>query len=121
MVIRAKKRFKYYASQSAVPTFRRIVDILVELDYLKPEGGLEVVSPEIKIEPKSPPKKIEEPEVPQTKEKKKVLVKPVKKPSSSVKELFNIEKRPEPKPQPKSVDKTPAKDKSPNELFEDLF
>ena len=112
MVIRAKKRFKYFASQSAVPTFRRIVDILVELDYLKPEGGIEVVSPEIKIEPKLPPKNIEEPEVAQTKEKKKVTVKPVKKPSTSVKELFNMEKKPAPKR---------VKEKSPNELFEDLF
>jgi cell division protein FtsI (penicillin-binding protein 3) len=37
LVIRAKKHHTYYASQSAVPTFRRILDILVELDYLKPE------------------------------------------------------------------------------------
>jgi cell division protein FtsI (penicillin-binding protein 3) len=119
MVIRAKKRFKYFASQSAVPTFRRIVDILVELDYLKPEGGVEVVSPEIKIEPKVPPKHIEESEVPQTKKKKKVTPKPVKKPSSTVKELFKIEKKPA--PQPKPVHAAPVKDKSPNELFEDLF
>lgn len=118
-VIRAKKRYKYFASQSAVPTFRRIVDTLVELDYLKPEGGVEVVSPEIKIEPKAPPKVINEPEVQQTQEKQKVTAQPVKKPSSTVKELFKIEKRPEPKPQP--VHTTPAKDKSPNELFEDLF
>ncbi len=55
LVIRAKKRYKYFASQSAVPTFRRITDILVELDYLKPEGGVEVVSPEIKVEPKPTP------------------------------------------------------------------
>ncbi|HSR74237.1 MAG TPA: penicillin-binding protein 2, partial [Sulfurovum sp.] len=39
LVIRAKKPYKYFAAQSAVPTFRRVVDILVELDYLKPEGG----------------------------------------------------------------------------------
>ncbi|TNF43249.1 MAG: penicillin-binding protein 2, partial [Epsilonproteobacteria bacterium] len=121
MVIRAKKRFKYYASQSAVPTFRRIVDILVELDYLTPEGGVEVVSPEIKIEPKVPPKVIEEPEVPQGKEKKKVTVKPVKKPSPTVKELFKIEKKPAVKPQREPVNTTPAKEKSPHELFEDMF
>ena len=48
LVIRAKKWHKYFASQSAVPTFRRALDILVELDYLKPEGVIEV-SPEIKI------------------------------------------------------------------------
>jgi len=35
LVIRAKKRYKYFASQSAVPTFRNIVQILVEQDKLK--------------------------------------------------------------------------------------
>jgi len=36
-VIRAKKRYKYFASQSAVPTFKNIVRILVEQDKLKPD------------------------------------------------------------------------------------
>ncbi|MCO4844595.1 MAG: penicillin-binding protein 2 [Sulfurovum sp.] len=117
LVIRAKKRYKYFASQSAVPTFRRMLDILVELDYLKPEGGLEVASPEIKVEPKTPPKIIQKPMVEQKKEKKKVTVKPVTKPKPSVKELFKLE----PTPQPKPVNTKPAKDKSTEELFEDLF
>ncbi|WP_373033495.1 peptidoglycan D,D-transpeptidase FtsI family protein [Sulfurovum sp.] len=131
LVIRAKKRYKYFASQSAVPTFRRITDILVELDYLKPEGGVEVVSPEIKVEPKSPPKIIDEPTVPkkevvkkETKEQvieKKVTVKPIKKPTPSVKELFKLEPKPDPKPAPKPVNIKPAKDKSTQELFEDMF
>ena len=131
LVIRAKKRYKYFASQSAVPTFRRITDILVELDYLKPEGGVEVVSPEIKVEPKPTPvvtpvpSMKPEPLVKPKVEKKKVTVKPVKKPQPSVKELFKIEKTPEPEPipapKPKPVNTTPAKDKSPHELFEDLF
>lgn len=116
-VIRAKKRYKYFASQSAVPTFRRMLDILVELDYLKPEGGLEVASPEIKVEPKTPPKIIQKPMVEQKKEKKKVTVKPVTKPKPSVKELFKME----PKPKPKLVNIKSAKDKSTQELFEDLF
>jgi len=115
LVIRAKKRYKYFASQSAVPTFRRMLDILVELDYLKPEGGLEVASPEIKVEPKTPPKIIQKPMVEQKKEKKKVTVKPVTKPKPSVKELFKLE------PKPKPVNTKPAKDKSTHELFEDLF
>jgi len=115
LVIRAKKRYKYFASQSAVPTFRRMLDILVELDYLKPEGGLEVASPEIKVEPKTPPKIIQKPMVEQKKEKKKVTVKPVTKPKPSVKELFKLE------PKPKPVNIKPAKDKSTHELFEDLF
>ena len=117
MVIRAKKRYKYFASQSAVPTFRRMLDILVELDYLKPEGGLEVASPEIKVEPKRPPKIIQKPMVEQKKEKKKVTVKPVTKPKPSVKELFKLE----PTPKPKPVNIKPAKDKSTQELFEDMF
>jgi cell division protein FtsI (penicillin-binding protein 3) len=37
LVIRAKKWRKYFASQSAVPTFKNIVRILVEQGYLKPE------------------------------------------------------------------------------------
>jgi len=36
LVIKAKKWRKYFASQSAVPTFRNIVQILVEEGYLKP-------------------------------------------------------------------------------------
>jgi cell division protein FtsI (penicillin-binding protein 3) len=37
LVIKAKKWKKYFASQSAVPTFRNIVQILVEEGYLKPD------------------------------------------------------------------------------------
>jgi cell division protein FtsI (penicillin-binding protein 3) len=123
LVIRAKKPYKYFASQSAVPTFRRILDILVELDYLKPEGGLEVTSPEIKVEPKTPPETIQEPTVPQKEKKKKVTVTPVKKPTPSVKELFKLEAKAKPKPEskPEPVNIKPAKDKSTHELFEELF
>ncbi len=117
LVIRAKKPYKYFASQSAVPTFRRVLDILVELDYLKPEGGLEVTSPEIKVEPKTPPVVIQEPSVAQKEEKKKVTVEPEIKSKPSVKELFKLQ----PKPEPKPVNTKPAKEKSTKELFEDLF
>jgi len=37
LVIKAKKYHKYFASQSAVPTFRKITNALVELNYLLPE------------------------------------------------------------------------------------
>ena len=37
LVIRAKKRYKYFASQSAVPTFKNIVRILVAQGKLKPD------------------------------------------------------------------------------------
>ncbi len=36
LVIEASKYHKYFASQSAVPTFKKIVDSLVELGYLQP-------------------------------------------------------------------------------------
>lgn len=119
LVIRAKKRYKYFASQSAVPTFRRMMDILVELDYLKPEGGLEIISPEIKVEPKIIPKVTPQPIVEQRKKVEKVTVKPLRKPKTSVKELFNLE--PAKAVEPKPLNTTPAKDKSTQELFEDLF
>jgi len=117
LVIRAKKRYKYFASQSAVPTFRRIMDILVELDYLKPEGGLEVASPEIKVEPKITLKVTQKPTVRDKAEERKVTLKPVTKPKTSIKELFKIETTPKPKP----VNAKHAKNKSTQELFEGLF
>ncbi|MCW8820642.1 MAG: penicillin-binding transpeptidase domain-containing protein [Sulfurovum sp.] len=129
LVIRAKKPYKYFASQSAVPTFRRIMDILVELDYLKPEGGLEVASPEIKVEPKTTPIVIPEPTVKHKVEEQKVTATPVNVPKTSVKELFKMQAIPKPKPvnimpatpKPKPINTTPAKDRSTKELFEDLF
>ena len=36
-MIRAKKRYKYFASQSAVPTFKNIVQILVDQEKLIPD------------------------------------------------------------------------------------
>ena len=36
LVIRAKAKYAYFASQSAVPVFRKIVDAIVENGYLKP-------------------------------------------------------------------------------------
>ncbi len=123
LVIRAKKYQKYFASQSAVPTFKRTMDILVELDYLKPENGIEAPSPQIKVEPKVVPKNSSKPIV--THEKSKVKVE--KKPASSVKELFKIKEKPKtqkiPEP-PKTATpqlQTPANNKSTHELFEDLF
>lgn len=115
LVIRAKKYRHYFASKSAVPTFRRTLDILVELDYLKPEGVAEV-SPEIVIDkPKAPVAKVI-PKPIQEKVQKSV-------PKSTVNDLFKT------KPSTPKVEKslppkqtvTPPKDKSVNELFEDLF
>ena len=121
LVIRAKKYHKYFASQSAVPTFRRIVDVLVELDYLAPEGGVEVVSPEIKEPSSTPslpvvtPKKKSKPKPTVIKKKKTQKKKPVK-------SLFKNKAKPhiKVKTKPKS-NKKPAKNRSPHEMFDDLF
>jgi len=117
LVIRAKKRYKYFASLSAVPTFKRIVHILVELDYLKPEGDkTEELEPLIAniIKPKSPTadKMIKKSKT----ETKKCIKKKTKKTKKSAKELFKL--KPKPKIEKKSK---PAKDRSTHELFEDLF
>ena len=124
LVIKAKKYRKYFASQSAVPTFKRIVHTLVELDYLKPEGNVteelkpiipNSVKPEFAtvekefIETKPAQKKNVDKKATQT----KVTAKPKK---ASVKELFNIETKPKENSKPK-----PAKNRSTHELFEDLF
>jgi len=128
LVIRAKKRYKYFASLSAVPTFKRIVHTLVELDYLHPEGNVteelkpiitKSAKPELatvattikKIDPKNKPMKKKRAK--KKADKTKITVKPQK---ASVKELFNIEKKPKENSKPK-----PAKDRSAHELFEDLF
>jgi len=110
LVIKAKKYHKYFASQSAVPTFRRVVDTLVELDYLKPEGGkLDTLSP-IKIEK---PKTEEEASAPQNK---------------SIHELFKLKPKPKPKPhkkckikrKPKPKQKPPVRKPLKEENIEEL-
>ncbi len=60
LVIRAKKKYKYFASQSAVPTFKNIVNILVNQNKLTPdEDTIEVVDTEniykhAKVKPEEP-------------------------------------------------------------------
>ncbi|RLA76396.1 MAG: penicillin-binding protein 2 [Epsilonproteobacteria bacterium] len=49
LVIKVKKRPQYFASQSAVPTFKKITNILVELHYLRPELNLEELAEEQEI------------------------------------------------------------------------
>ena len=118
LVIRAKKYHKYFASQSAVPTFRRIVDILVELDYLEPEGGVEVPSPQIK-EPSTLSLPLVAPKK-KSKPKPKVTNKREPHKNKSVKSLFKNKPKvkKESKPKPKS---NPVKNRSAHELFDDLF
>jgi len=125
LVIRAKKPYKYFASASAVPTFKRIVHTLVELDYLKPEGGKTE-----KLEPLIKPEKFWKK---RESEEKKCITRSPDAGKKSVKELFKIKKKPQPssrpkpqtkpKPKPKKEvkPKKPAVDKAAHELFEDLF
>jgi len=49
LVIKARKPYAYFASKSAVPTFRAITNALVELDYLKPKLTPEELAKEKKM------------------------------------------------------------------------
>jgi cell division protein FtsI (penicillin-binding protein 3) len=91
LVIRAKKYHKYFASQSAVPTFRRALDILVELDYLKPEGIIKV-SPTIKIGmPKAPLKQDKTDKVIHTQTNKNTSIKKIT--PSGTEKVIHLKKR----------------------------
>lgn len=125
LVIRAKKYLKYFASLSAVPTFKNIVGILVDQEYLKPEIQEQIDKESLSsdITPK--------PSLVKTKQKISSAQKTATKTNSSasqektVKELFNIEKKSKPlrqtQPSKTSAQPKPAKKKSTHELFNDLF
>ena len=135
LVIRAKKYRHYFASKSAVPTFKRAIDILVELEYLKPEGGIEAPSPEIKIDiPKVAPvvtePKILTPVKTEIPTETPTIVTTKPKTHNTVKSLFKLESTPAPvkqtvvKPKPvqvKPVVPTPVKKKAAQPSYEDLF
>lgn len=127
LVIRAKKYRHYFASKSAVPTFRRMIDILVDLDYLEPEEQIESPLAPIKIDKpvktKTVPKLIVHPEV----KKKPVVKKPtIKKPVTpkrqTVQELFQT-KKPKPKPVRKVIKPTvkPSYKAPSHDYNEDMF
>ncbi len=137
LVIRAKKYRHYFASKSAVPTFKNLVKILVEQGHLKPDPS-EMIQEETdeamydtKQEKTAPVVTKPSPAIKKEPTKPKPVQKPkTKKPakSQSVKSLFKLDEKPKPKvnkkppvrvkpkPQPKPVQK-----KSANEMFEDLF
>lgn len=139
LVIRPKKWHKYFASQSAVPTFKNTVDILVEQGHLKPDPAemikekIDEKMYDVASKPSSKPTQTLAPK-PATHKKRTVKPKPVqkrkkKKPSpkrQSVKSLFKIKEKAKatPKPKPKKPAKpkqNPVQQKSANEMFEDLF
>jgi len=132
LVIRAKKWRKYYASQSAVPTFKNLVKILVSQGYLTPDPAemIQEEADEKMYATKDTPtatKPVVKKEKPKPVQKKKPAAK------KSVKSLFDIKDKPKPKVKPKAKPKPkkvlpepkpqpkPVPQKSPNELFEDLF
>jgi cell division protein FtsI (penicillin-binding protein 3) len=126
LVIRAKKYHKYFASQSAVPTFKNLTRILVDQGYLKvnqkeilkntkndPLYAEEISN--IKTEVSIPPNKPEE-------------VKKSPKQPKTVKELFEIKEKPKKRKISHEknsalipIKEKPSPKKSPHELFEDLF
>ncbi len=144
LVIRAKKWKKYYASQSAVPTFKNILKILVAQKHLKPDPK-EMVQEKIdetlyvadipkkeknhKVEERKIEKKKMHPKKKKIVEKKKKKTKKRKK-KKTVKSLFNIKDKPHKKTK-RQKNKTklkievhskpkPATKKLPNDLFKDL-
>ncbi|MDD2452031.1 MAG: penicillin-binding transpeptidase domain-containing protein, partial [Sulfurovum sp.] len=118
LVIKAKKYLKYFASQSAVPTFRNIVEILVDQNYLKPdlEESEEIKSNEMlyHIEETEPPM----PETPAVKESDTTTIQdntvsgtliPEKKSNRTIQQLFELKEKPKAKPAPKPVPKSAPK------------
>jgi len=119
LVIRAKKWRKYFASQSAVPTFKNITKILVEQGHLTPDPT-ETVEEDVDNEFYEANTEVTSNTKKKTKKKKKNKQKPKKKKKKtskkkqSVKSLFKIKEKKKPKPKP-------IQSKSPNDMFEDLF
>ena len=136
LVIRAKKHLKYFASQSAVPTFKNITKLLVEQGYLHPDPEEMVKEKEEDdfYETKEDNKKTQTPKQPSTsnikkpkhKKLKTTYRKKLKTKKSSTKRTKKPRKSKKPKKTIKSLFHTkpkvrPNKQESAHELFEDLF
>ena len=125
LVIRAKKWHKYFASQSAVPTFKNITKILVEQGHLKPDPT-EMIDEEADSEfYEASTEKTSNTKKKTTKKSKQKRTKASKKKSKkkkSVKSLFNIQEKTKVKSKSKVKKKPKApQNKSANDLFEDMF
>ncbi|MDD2399138.1 MAG: penicillin-binding protein 2 [Sulfurovum sp.] len=126
LVIRAKKYLKYFASLSAVPTFKKVVSILVDQEYLKPETieTTDEKNPSSKTVPSSSLAKNPQKTAPIQKTPASKTIVPAAQ-TKTVKELFEIKQSPKPAKQSQSVkpkiESKPAKNKSTHELFNDLF
>jgi len=127
LVIKAKKYRKYFASQSAVPTFKHIVHTLVDLEYLIPDSNqTEKIQPIIPIEVERENKDIslEENSIYENVVNEKAVdKKPIEHlKSHTIQELFNIKKKPyvKPKPKPKIAPK-PKTQHYDEEHYDDMF
>ncbi len=130
LVIRAKKYHKYFASQSAVPTFKNAVRILVDQGYLIPDPAEVAKAEAQKEEPlygqKAPQKSTAPKPNPvktlfkfdkETKKRQDTTKQPKPKPQKTKK----IHKKQPEKPIPYRKRTKPASKQSAHELFEDLF
>ena len=109
LVIRPKTYHKFFASQSAVPTFKNAVRILVNQGYLHPDPAEAAKAKLTK----------DEPLYGRSDRQKSTPTKP-----NPVRELFNFDQKPKQQPQKQKASertKRPATRQSPHELFEDLF
>jgi cell division protein FtsI (penicillin-binding protein 3) len=107
LVIKAKKPYKYFASKSAVPTFKKITNALVELDYLKP-----VLSP----------KELAEKEKREAEIARKEAAKEARETARYQSEMIKKVEKPVQKPKPRISKPAVRKKRSPStqELFNDL-
>lgn len=112
LVIRPKARYKYFASLTAVPVFKKTLDILVELEYLQPDTIIEIDNTEdnkkeIVTTPITKTKKVDISQTPQYKKRKKQTPK-----ENPIGKLFNDKNH---YTQPKIYKKVP---KTTKELFD---
>jgi len=119
LVIRAKKWHKYFASQSAVPTFKNAVRILVDQGYLIPEAQEEEKERSQKEMPLyTQPKEKAEPIAPilppLPKEKK-----PIKEPKPVEQKVVPVKVKPKPKWKKPAPYKKPKPKPAPKPRFDD--
>jgi len=130
LVIRAKKYHKYFASQSAVPTFKNAVRILVDQGYLIPDPAEVAKAEAQKEEPLYGEKKPQKNSVPKPNPVKtlfkfdkqpKSRQNTTKQPKAKQPKTKKIHKKQPEKPIPHRQKTKPAAKQSAHELFEDLF
>ncbi|MEA3418462.1 MAG: penicillin-binding protein 2 [Campylobacterota bacterium] len=104
LVIKARKPYKYFASKSAVPTFKKVTNALVELDYLKP-----VLTP----------KELAEEQEKEAARERKEAAREAREAARYESETIAKVKKPIQKPKPRISKPKPATKKT-QELFNDL-